>query len=171
MWQVPALLDQINQKGVHLPHKPWTSLAAQERSIEPIVLRDMLEECDPDLGRMLSTKIGDRVHQGAASFGKDPLYQVVLILVVAIEGRAADHRALGELANRERLESPLLDQFNKRLTQQRLRTPHTHIACLLSHFALPVSSETDVRDCTWSWPTRPSTLRNGHTDLHETVCS
>src|SRR5579884_3050232 len=36
--------DHVSQRCPHLPHKPGTSLIAKQRSIEPFVLRDMLEE-------------------------------------------------------------------------------------------------------------------------------
>src|SRR6266567_5158068 len=118
--KAPTLFDQVAQRCTHLPHKPGAALAAQQRSIEPFVLSDMLEERYPDLWRMFLPQLSDRVQQGAHGLLEDPLHQVVFILIIAIERRPAHHRALGNLANGERLEPPLLDQSNERLTRRLL---------------------------------------------------
>src|SRR5260370_37371106 len=103
----------------------------------------MLEEPYPDRWRMLFwTHLSDRVVQGAHGFLKDLLHQVIFILIIAIERGPAHHRALGQLADGERVETPLLDQLNERLPQQFLRASHAYIAHWLSHFAFLVSSDT-----------------------------
>src|SRR6266487_1557871 len=107
---LPALFDQVRKTRTHLPHKPGAALAAEQRPVEPVVLGDMLEELHPDLGRMFSPQLSDLAQQGAHGFLKDLLHQVVLILVVAIEGGPAHQRARGQFADGERLETPLLDQ-------------------------------------------------------------
>src|SRR5258708_8037133 len=140
--KAPTLFDQAAQRRTHLSHKPGASLSAKQRSIEPFVLGDMLEERHPALRRMLQPQLSDRAQQGAHGFLKDLLHQVVFILIVAIERGPAHHRALGQLADGERVEAPLLDQRNERLPQQFLRASHAYIAHWLSHFALLVSSET-----------------------------
>ena len=73
---------------------------------------DMLEERHPDLCRMFAPQIADRCEQGAHGFLKDLLDQGVFILIIAIERGPAHHRALGQLADGERVKSPLLDQRN-----------------------------------------------------------
>src|SRR5215472_6066090 len=59
-----TLLDQASQRGTHLPHKPGATLATKQRSIEPFVLGNMLEERHPDLWRMFSPQLSDCVQQG-----------------------------------------------------------------------------------------------------------
>src|SRR2546430_9216253 len=44
-------LFRSSQRGTHLPHKPGASLAAEQRTIEPVVLGNMLEELHPHLRR------------------------------------------------------------------------------------------------------------------------
>ncbi len=112
MRKVPTFFDQTGQRRTHLPHKPGASLPAKQRSIEPFVLRDMLEELHPDLRRMFRPQVSDRFEQGAHGFLKDLLQQVVFILISAIERGPAHHRARGQFADGERLETSLLDQLN-----------------------------------------------------------
>jgi hypothetical protein len=88
-----SIPHQKSEIRAHLPHKPGTSLAAKQRSIEPFVLGDMLEELHLDLCRMFLSQFSDCAQQGAHGFLKDLLYQVLFILIVAIERGPAHHLA------------------------------------------------------------------------------
>src|SRR6202035_36909 len=99
---MPMRFDQVSQRRTHLSYKPGASLAAQQRSIEPLIFCDMLEERHPDFwGMLLWTHLSDRVQQGAHGFLKDLLHQVIFILIIAIERGPAHHRTLGQLADGE----------------------------------------------------------------------
>src|SRR5579859_1101262 len=75
--KAPTLADQARKRRTHLPHKPGAALAAKQRSIEPFVLGNMLEELHPDLCRMLLPQIFDCAWQSTHGFLKDLLHQVV----------------------------------------------------------------------------------------------
>src|SRR6185503_7272880 len=111
MRKVPALFEQAGQRRAHLPYKPGAAFSAEQRSIEPFVLGDMLEEPHPDLWGMFAAQISDRGEQRAHSFLEDLLDQGIFILIIAIERGPADHRPLGQLADGQRVEPTLLDQL------------------------------------------------------------
>jgi len=67
-------------------------------------------------------------------------------LITAIERGPADHRPLGQCADGEGIEAPLLDQGNERFSQQDFGAFHAEIVSFLSHFALLVSFGTDFAD-------------------------
>jgi len=56
----PLLRNEVTQRRAHLPSKPGTSPAAQQRAIEPFVAGDTFEEGHPDLRWMLSPQVTDR---------------------------------------------------------------------------------------------------------------
>ncbi|HET9223120.1 MAG TPA: methyltransferase domain-containing protein, partial [Roseiflexaceae bacterium] len=94
----PVMLRQAarhNAKTIHAGRVQLQqgSASAKQRSIEPSILGDMLEERHPDLCRMFSPQIADHRQQGAHGLLKDLLDKVVFILIIAIERRPAHHRA------------------------------------------------------------------------------
>src|SRR5579871_220952 len=123
-----ALFDQVGERCAHLPHKPGAALAAQQRSIQPFVLGDMLEEGDPNLCGMFLPEISDCRKQRTHCFFKDLLNQIIFILIITVESGTAHQCPLGNLADGQRLEPPLLYQVNECLTQQFLGPSYSEIA-------------------------------------------
>jgi hypothetical protein len=88
--------DHAAQRRTHLSHKPGASPAAQQCSIEPLILGDMLEERHPDLwGMLVWPHLSNGVQQGIHGFLKDLLHQAIFILIMAIEGGSTHHCPLG----------------------------------------------------------------------------
>jgi hypothetical protein len=57
-------------------------------------------------------------HQGIGGFFKDPGYQIVFILIMAVERGPIDHSPFGNIAHRDGLEPFLGNQFNHRFLQE-----------------------------------------------------
>src|SRR5215471_11751257 len=100
----------------------------------------------------------DLMQDRSYHFREDVLDQVVLVLIMAIEGRPADHGAFGDLSDRNGVEAPLFNQRDQRLSQEFLCAPYPQIAGVVRHFAPPVTYVTFFLTCTLLLTCKQGTL-------------
>src|SRR4051812_8727404 len=98
------------------------------------------------------------MHDCSYHFLEDFLDQVVLVLIMAIEGCPADHCAFGDLSYGDSVEATLFNQSNQRLAQEFLRAPYPQIAGVLRHFAPPVTYVTFFLTCSLFLARKKGTL-------------
>src|SRR5712691_467471 len=155
-WQLAEELGDPNAHGVQrlLAEAEWDEEAVRDD------LRAYVIEHLGEAGGVLVVDKTGFVKKGKKSAGVARQYsgtagrrensQIgVFLLYASTKGYAfipADHRPLGQCADGEGIEAPLLDQGNERFSQQDFGAFHAEMVSFLSHFALLVSFGTDFAD-------------------------
>ncbi len=155
-WQLAEELGDPNAHGVQ---RPLAEAEWDEEAVRDDLRAYVIEHLGEAGGVLVVDKTGF-VKKGKKSAGVARQYsgtagrrensQIgVFLLYASTKGYAfipADHRPLGQCADGEGIEAPLLDQGNERFSQQDFGAFHAEMVSFLSHFALLVSFGTDFAD-------------------------